>query len=135
MPAESGSPIGGPTRGNDPRIRQVLLRTRPAVLAFAVTGLLLTGCSDATGDVDAQGHNGYDLMTCEAAKALALDIEYGTVTAASARSRVSDLTADASRASDQEVRQATQDLLAGFKTGNKRAVKTATTSLVMSCQM
>jgi hypothetical protein len=113
----------------------VLLRTRPTVLAFAVTGLLLTGCSDATGDVDAQGHNGYDLMTCEAAKALALDIEYGTVTAASAHSRVSDLTADAARASDQDVRQATQALLTGFQTGNKGAVKTATASLVMSCQM
>jgi hypothetical protein len=111
------------------------VRTGSAVLAFAVTGLLLTGCADATGAVDPQGHNGYDLMTCEAAKALALDIEYGAVTAASAGGRVSDLTADAERASDTDVRQATQALISGLRTGNKGAVKTATASLVMSCQM
>jgi len=111
-------------------------RSRPAlILAAFATGLLLAGCADASGDVDAQGHNGYDVMTCQNAKALALDIEHGTVMPTTAQTRISDLTASAGKASDPMVRQATQALVAAYQAKDRRAAATATTSLVKSCQM
>lgn len=95
----------------------------------------LAGCADATGMVDAQGHNGYDVMTCETAKALALDIQYRAVDASTATERVSELTAQADKASDDGIRQATSALVVGFMAGDDQAVRTATRSLVTSCRM
>jgi hypothetical protein len=101
----------------------------------ALTGALLAGCADPTGDIDAAGHNGYDSDTCEQAKALALDILYRTVFAGSAQDRLADLHADAAKASHPEVREAASALVAGYQTGDRQAVTRATAALVRACQM
>jgi nucleoside-diphosphate-sugar epimerase len=105
------------------------------ILASMTAGLLLAGCSDATGDVDALGHNGYDILTCTQAKALALDIEHGTITVASVQDRIDDVQKNAAKASAATVRLAAQSLVTAYLTRNSGAAQTATTSLLRACQM
>ncbi|HEY6798718.1 MAG TPA: hypothetical protein VI248_28915 [Kineosporiaceae bacterium] len=111
-------------------------RAGGAALACAVLAAGgLAGCADPTGDIDAEGHNGYDSDTCEQAKALALDILYRTVFPRSAADRVAALTADAAKASHPEIRQAATALVDGYRAGDRRAVTTATATLVRACQL
>jgi hypothetical protein len=106
-----------------------------ATAAAALACILVAGCADPTGDIDDQGHNGYDMMTCEQAKAFALDIQYNMVLAASVQERIADLSADAAKASHPEVRQAATALISGYQARNRRSVTAATASLVKACQM
>lgn len=106
-----------------------------AMGAVAFACVALTGCADETGQIDAQGHNGYDRMTCIYAKALALDIQYGTVLQDQRQDRIKKVTGEAKKASDQAVQQATTALISNYMAGNKKGVGTATASLVKACQL
>jgi len=126
--------------GARPRNRSTARRERRprgltgAVLVLALVSAL-AGCADPTGQIDEDGHNGYDEMTCEKAKALALDIRYGTVDAASAGQRVDDITQEAAKAGHPEVRDAAMALVAGWRARDRAKISTASQALVKACEM
>jgi len=105
------------------------------ILATVAAGLLLAGCSDATGAVDAMGHNGYDVLTCTQGKALAMDMEHGTLAVSSLQARLSDLRAKSDKASDEGIRQSATSLIAAYLAQDTGAAEAATTSLLRACQM
>jgi hypothetical protein len=110
-------------------------RSVPAVALAVGAVLAVAGCADPTGEIDSQGHNGYDQMTCEQAKSLALDMQYGTVYAGSLQARISDLTTDAAKASHAQVRDAAMALITSYKSRSRAAVNSAASTLVKVCQM
>ena len=125
-------------RLDHPRTGAVVTRGARGARALAgavLAGVVLTGCADPTGVIDEQGHNGYDAMTCEQAKALALDVQYGTVYQATADARLSELSTDAARASRPEVQRAATQLLTGYRGKSPKTMTAATASLVQACQM
>jgi hypothetical protein len=101
----------------------------------ALICLVLAGCADQTGEIDTMGHNGYDRDTCRDSKAFALDVMYGTVSSASWRQRIQDISGEMKKASDADIRTATDALIAGYQSGNRTAVRTAVVSLVKACQI
>lgn len=123
-------------RAAHPTVRLRLQLRLPTVLAGAVlAGAVVTGCADPTGAIDDQGHNGYDAMTCEQAKAFALDVQYGTVYAATVDTRISELSKDAAKASQPEVQRAAKQLITGYRGRSPKTMTAATASLVQACQM
>ncbi len=106
-----------------------------ALGAVVLLSAILSGCADPTGEIDAEGHNGYDLSTCTDSKALALDMMYGELTPTQGKTRLSKVSTEAAKASDQDIKQAAQQLVASYESGNQTAVNTAITSLVKACQL
>jgi len=117
------------------RRRQGLGRGVVVLVAGLLAGPLLAGCADPTGQIDESGHNGYDEMTCEKAKSLALDIQYGTVDPASAKARIDGLSAAAGKAGHPEVRDAATALLAGYRAKDRAKLSAASKALVTACEM
>ncbi len=117
-------------------VRRGSRTARPAVwVPVVLAGVVLTGCADPTGAIDDQGHNGYDAMTCEQAKAFALDVQYGTVYEATVDARISELSKDAAKASRPEVQRAAKALITGYRGKSPKSMAAATASLVQACQM
>ena len=106
--------------------------TRYGVVAL-LTCLALAGCADNTGAIDDMGHNGFDKMTCTDFKALAMDVQYGTVTAAALRDRVQQLSDEAGKAADPAVRRATATYTATLLAGNRKASTTAAAAFAKIC--
>lgn len=106
-----------------------------AACVIALLCLALAGCGDQTGVIDAEGHNGYDRDTCTDSKAFALDVKYGAVTVAKRQERIDRITDQMKRASEADIRKASEALLAGYRAGNRKAIDAAIVSLVQACQM
>jgi hypothetical protein len=102
---------------------------------IALICLILTGCADGTGEIDTEGHNGYDLMTCQDSKAFALDIQHGTVAPDESQERIQQITKEKKKASDQAVRQASDAMLGAYLAGDRKAVDAAVAELVKACQL
>lgn len=109
---------------------KVVLAGTVAVLCIA-----LTGCADPTGEIDDRGHNGYDEMTCQDAKAFALDIQNNTVLAANREERIQRISREGAKAGDDAIRNASKALIAGYTNGNRKAIDNAVKSLVKACQL
>lgn len=107
----------------------------PAAASIALLCLILAGCADGTGEIDTEGHNGYDLMTCQDSKAFALDVQHDTVVTDESQERVQHITKEMKKASDQAVRQASNALLAAYSAGDRAAVDAAVAELVKACQL
>jgi hypothetical protein len=121
---------------NEAPSRQGRARSRiPAAVLALLVALALGACADPTGEVDDQGHNGYDEMTCEQAKSFALDISYGTVFADSAGERMTEITTNAAKASHVQVRQAAMSLISGYRAHNKATESSASAALAKVCEM
>lgn len=107
------------------------------VLASALAALCiaLTGCADPTGEIDDKGHNGYDEMTCQDAKAFALDVQNNTVLEANREARIQQISKEGAKAGDDAIRSASKALITGYAQGNRKAVNDAVKSLVKACQL
>jgi hypothetical protein len=103
--------------------------------SVALFCLILTGCADGTGGIDAEGHNGYDLMTCQDSKAFALDVQHDAVAPDESQERIQHITKEKKKASDQAVRQASDALLGAYLAGDRTAVDAAVVELVKACQL
>jgi hypothetical protein len=104
-------------------------------VALLAAALLLTACADPTGEIDEDGHNGYDAMSCEKGKSLALDMQYGAMNAPSVRERMEDLSAAAKKAGHDDVREAATALLLGYRAKDPAKVTAASRALVKACAM
>jgi hypothetical protein len=102
--------------------------------AVAFMCIALTGCADQTGEIDPQGHNGFDRMTCQDSKAFAFDVMCGTVTSMD-EGRIQQIATEMKQAGDADIRQASGALIAGYRAGNRRALTAAAASLAKVCQV
>jgi len=109
--------------------------TRIGVASTAVTlVLLLAGCADNTGAIDNEGHNGYDRMTCNDLKVLAMDVQYGALAPADRPDRVQQLRDEASKAADPVVRQSASTYLDALISGNRNQIATTITAFTKICR-
>jgi hypothetical protein len=103
-----------------------------ALLIFGI-GLCLTGCTDNTGAIDQEGHNGYDKMACTDFSTIANEVTHGAMTVADARSEAAKLNDTSQRGGDPMVRQAGSQLANAYRANNPQAVSSAMAQFRSAC--
>jgi hypothetical protein len=96
-----------------------MMRATLAGAAVLIVCAALTACADNTGSIDDMGHNGYDRMTCEDFKDLAMDVEYEMLSQAEGAQRAKALGAEAGHAADAAVKQAASQYVTAFLAGDR----------------
>jgi hypothetical protein len=103
-------------------------------LAVLLLGIVLAACTDNTGAIDQEGHNGFDRMSCNDFTALAKDVKYGAVNQAQARAAAAKLDDTAEHGGDPEVRQASAHLTAAYRANNRARVDAALAEFENACK-
>jgi hypothetical protein len=102
-------------------------------LAVLLLGIALAGCTDNTGAIDQEGHNGFDRMSCNDFTALAKDVRHGVMTVAEARVAANKLDQAAAHGGDPMVRQAGSHLVDAYKSNNHARIVSALAEFEKAC--
>lgn len=103
-------------------------------LAVLLLGIVLAGCTDNTGAIDQEGHNGFDRMTCTDFASLAKDVKFHAVTVAQARDEAEAVGKTSQHGGDPTVRQAGNHLVSAYKANNPQGIVTALAEFQKACE-
>ena len=102
-------------------------------LAVLLLGIVLAGCTDNTGAIDQEGHNGFDRMTCDDLTTLARDAKHGAVTVAQAAVIAEKVRDNAEHGGDPMVRQAGNHLVTAYNSKNHARIVAALAEFEKAC--
>jgi hypothetical protein len=102
-------------------------------LAVLLLGIVLAGCTDNTGAIDQEGHNGFDRMTCDDVTTLARDAKHGAITVAEAAVIAQKVRANSEHGGDPMVRQAGNHLVSAYDSMNHARIVAALEEFQQAC--
>jgi len=100
---------------------------------MGMLGVLLTGCTDNTGAIDQEGHNGYDRMACTNFAAMANDVRHNAITTDQANAVAQQLAATSQRGGDVRIRTAGGRLADAYRARDTAAVTVAIADFTAAC--
>jgi len=100
---------------------------------MGMLGLLLTGCTDNTGAIDQEGHNGYDRMACTNFAAMANDVRHNAIGRDAASAQADQIAGWSQRGGDVRIRQAGGKLADAYHAKDTGAVTAAIDEFTAAC--
>jgi len=104
-----------------------------AVVLLVATGWSLAACTDDTGAIDQEGHNGYDRRACTRFAAMANDVTHGALSTPQAQGAAVQLAGTSGHGGDPKVRRAGSDLADAYRAGDTRRVAAAMAEFRAAC--
>jgi hypothetical protein len=104
-----------------------------SVLVGILLTVLLAACTDDSGAIDGEGHNGYDVKACTDLVVMASGVNLDALTQPQASAEAERIGQKADRAGDASVREASGRLRAAYRANDPQAASDALTDFASAC--